>query len=167
MVGQRGEVWTLDVDPSQTRLATGSADGELRLYRIAAEGDEEGQQEAAAPNGAANGLHKGQKQQQGQQGDGEGGEEGGQRRRVGEVLIAMGSVRRQAPERAALVRYSGQAAGDSAGGGVLLTCQSAGKVGETVRHLLAGQLWIDFVRMGVVVGSYLMTIAFFGEVASG
>lgn len=31
----RGEVWALDVDPEERRLATGSADSELRLYAIA------------------------------------------------------------------------------------------------------------------------------------
>lgn len=37
----RGEVWALDVDPSERRLATGSADSELRLYAIA-DGDASG-----------------------------------------------------------------------------------------------------------------------------
>ena len=32
---RRGEVWALDVDPTERRLATGSADSELRLYAIA------------------------------------------------------------------------------------------------------------------------------------
>ena len=120
VVGQRGEVWTLDVDPSETRLATGSADGELRLYRIVAEGEgaEEGSGAAAAEQGA--------------EGD-------AAARRRGETLLPLGSVRRQAPERAALVRFScagggskGAAAAAEGGGGsaagALLTCQSAGKV---------------------------------------
>jgi hypothetical protein len=34
VASHRGEVWGLDVDPAQQRLATGSADAELRLYSI-------------------------------------------------------------------------------------------------------------------------------------
>ena len=36
----RGEVWSLDVDPAERRVATGSADNELRLYAVVDEGDE-------------------------------------------------------------------------------------------------------------------------------
>lgn len=117
VVGQRGEVWALDVDSSETRLATGSADGELRLYQIVAEGEEEeGEEEEAA---------------------GEAGEGGGRGRaeRRGEVLRPLGSVRRSAPERAAVVRFSGGGGVGGAGGagGALLACASAGKVVEVWR----------------------------------
>lgn len=69
VVGHRGEVWSLDVDPSETRLATGSSDAELRVYQINAEVDEDGDDVAMtdAP-GAAAGA--------GQQAAGQGGEIG-------------------------------------------------------------------------------------------
>ena len=104
VVGHRGEVWALDVDPGETRLATGSADAELRVYAIGggegrgAEGEQEGAQEgAAAPGG-------------------------------GEYLTPMGCLRRQTADRAEMLRY-----GVGAGGTLLLTCQSAGKVAEVYR----------------------------------
>ena len=37
----RGEIWSLDVDPAERRVATGSTDNELRLYSVA-EPDAEG-----------------------------------------------------------------------------------------------------------------------------
>jgi hypothetical protein len=39
-VSCRGEVWSLDVDPAERRVATGSADNELRLYSVIDAGDE-------------------------------------------------------------------------------------------------------------------------------
>ena len=106
VVGHRGEVWTLDVDPSGTRLATGSSDAELRLYRINADGD-------------AGGVEEG--------GDGAGAGIAG-----AATLVPMGSVRRQTGERAATLRFSAGGAA-TGGGGVLLTCQAAGKVVEVYR----------------------------------
>ena len=112
----RGEVWTLDVDPSETRLATGSSDAELRIYEINAGGGEvarggEPGQAAAAADG----------QQQGQAGGATSGSD---------FLIPMGSLRRQAPDRAETLRYASL---PGAHGGVLLACQSAGKVAEVYR----------------------------------
>lgn len=107
------------MDPSETRLATGSSDAELRLYAINAEGDE-GQRGGAPPGGAD--AAAGQQQQ-----DGSGGDSGS---RGSDFLVPMGSVRRQTHERAETVRW---ASAPGARGGVLLTCQSAGKVTEVYR----------------------------------
>lgn len=113
-------MWSLDVDPSETRLATGSSDAELRVYQINAEVDEDGDDVAMtdAP-GAAAGA--------GQQAAGQG---GGRAAAGSSFLAPMGSVRRQAGERAETVRY---ASVPGPHGGVLLTCQSAGKVTEVYR----------------------------------
>ena len=108
----RGEVWSLDVDPTETRLATASTDVELQLYEIQA--------------GAAGEA---------------GGDSGGGSSRGGDFLVPMGSVRRQSTERAQTLRYffppGGVAAAEGSAGGlgaqVLLTCQSAGKVVEVYR----------------------------------
>lgn len=102
------------MDPSETRLATGSTDAELRLYAINAEGEAE---RGGAPPGDADAA--GGEQQQ----------DGG-RSRGSDFLVPMGSVRRQTHERAETVRW---AAVPGARGGVLLTCQSAGKVTEVYR----------------------------------
>lgn len=42
VVGHRGEVWSLDVSPDGRRAVTGSADAEVRVYRVgeAGEGEE-------------------------------------------------------------------------------------------------------------------------------
>lgn len=87
--GAKGEVWSLDVDPSENRLVTAATDLQLRVYAI----------------------RKRVEEQEGQEGVGGKG--------VHEFLVPMGSVRRQAQERAARVRYD-------AGGGVL-GCLVAGK----------------------------------------
>lgn len=58
IAGRGGEVWALDVDPSKTRLAVGSADAELRVYAVDAEAPadvlyEMGSVRRAAPERAA------------------------------------------------------------------------------------------------------------------
>lgn len=34
VVGFRGEVWSLDIDPSETRVATASSDAEIRVFAV-------------------------------------------------------------------------------------------------------------------------------------
>lgn len=105
------------MDPSETRLATGSSDAELRVYAINAEGGEA--ERGGAPPGDADAAG-GEQQQDG----GSGGSKGS------DFLVPMGSVRRQTHERAETVRW---ASVPGARGGVLLTCQTAGKVTEVYR----------------------------------
>lgn len=109
-------MWTIDVDSSESRLATGSADSELRLYAIQDpdSGRPAGGDSIARGSGGGGGTESGEAPRQ--------------------FLVEMGSVKRQAGERAATVRFS-TAAGAVGGevGGVLLTCQSAGKVVEVYR----------------------------------
>jgi U3 small nucleolar RNA-associated protein 12 len=96
--GIKGEVWSLDVNPSETRLVTAASDLELRVYALQPAG-------GAAAAGA---------------GDGEGGAAARSARAAAHDLLApMGSVRRQAQERGARVRYDP--------GGALLGCLVAGK----------------------------------------
>ena len=128
-------MWSLDVDPAETRLATGSADAELRIYQINAGGEEDADQ--AAPGGAeaaaatARGGGPGQPAaaaaagQQAAAGSGGGGTSS-----TSSFLTPMGSVRRQSGDRVETVRYDSV---PGARGGVLLTCQSAGKVTEVYR----------------------------------
>jgi U3 small nucleolar RNA-associated protein 12 len=111
VVGHRGEVWAMDVDPSGTRLATGATDAEVRLYKVDAD--------AGAGAGAGAG---------GAGGDGAAAGAGGGGGGAVEVLTPMGSLRRAASERAATVRF-----GAAPGGGVLLACQGAGRVTEVWR----------------------------------
>lgn len=110
-------MWSLDVDPSETRLATGCSDTELRVYAINAGADAPGEQ-GGDDEGPA-----GQRQRQQQAGEPHAGA-------AGDFLVPMGSMRRQGTDRAETVRY---AAVPGAHGGVLLTCQSAGKVTEVYR----------------------------------
>jgi len=104
MVGT-GEAWSLDVNSSHTRIAVGSNDAELRLYRI-----------APSSSLASNDTKRDQ------------------------VLVAMGSIKRTAAERAATVRFHDNGGGGGGGGGVtLLTCQGAGKVTEVWRVRSEGE----------------------------
>ncbi len=37
-VGHRSEVWGMDVSPDETRVVTGAADGQIRVWRVSGEG---------------------------------------------------------------------------------------------------------------------------------
>ncbi|KAL4429403.1 hypothetical protein ABPG77_005177 [Micractinium sp. CCAP 211/92] len=124
VVGHRGEVWSLDVDPSETRLATGCSDNELRVFAINASDEDEEQQGAAHTAAAAAAGDEGEEGGKGTQ------QPGPAASRGADFLVPMGSVRRQATDRAETVRYTSV---PGAHGGVLLTCQSAGKVTEVFR----------------------------------
>ena len=118
LVGGRGEVWSLDVDPVETRLAVASSDSELRLYAIAgASGSSSGEDGAAAAAESSGGG-------------------GSSAAGATDFLVPMGSVRRQATDRAQTLRYSSGGGGGGSGGladATLLTCQAAGKVVEVFR----------------------------------
>ncbi|KAL4458578.1 hypothetical protein ABPG75_013443 [Micractinium tetrahymenae] len=129
VVGHRGEVWSLDVDPSETRLATGCADSELRVFAINA-GDEEEEQGAGQGSAAAAEAAAGEDGEEGHRPQQPGQAAAAAASRGADFLVPMGSVRRQATDRAETVRY---ASVPGAHGGVLLTCQSAGKVTEVFR----------------------------------
>ncbi|KXZ47023.1 hypothetical protein GPECTOR_38g260 [Gonium pectorale] len=81
--GHKAEVWSLDVNPAGTRLATGATDNEVRVFAIR---DPEA---IAEPAAAADGAPA---------------------PRDHSVLLPMGSVRRGAAshERVALLRYDGE-----------------------------------------------------------
>jgi U3 small nucleolar RNA-associated protein 12 len=103
VAGHRGEVWTIDVDPKEERVATGAADGELRLFRVV------GSRGRGGETGELNV------------------EEVKEVLQPGQVLVSMGSVRRQSTDRAALVRFC------KSRSGLLLACQAAGKLLEVFR----------------------------------
>jgi len=110
-----GEVWTLDVSPDGRRLATAGNDAEVRLFRVggAAAGVGDEADEGNASLGALGGAGLGPSTSAAG-GDGEDDRDGSH-----DVLFPMGSLRRAAPERCALVRWSAC--------GRLLTAASAGK----------------------------------------
>lgn len=112
------------MDPAETRLATGCSDAELRVYAIGAADDDEGEEQ----QGALAGTAAGEEEEQGQRAQQAG--LAAAASRGADFLVPMGSVRRQATDRAETVRY---ASVPGAHGGVLLTCQSAGKVTEVFR----------------------------------
>jgi U3 small nucleolar RNA-associated protein 12 len=125
----RGEVWSLDVDPGETRLATGSADAELRIYQINAGGEEVGEEAAAAAT--ARGGGPGQPAAAAAAAAAQQAAGGiSSTSSTSSFLTPMGSVRRQSGDRVETVRYD---IVPGARGGVLLTCQSAGKVTEVYR----------------------------------
>lgn len=131
LIGFKGEVWSLDVDPSETRLVAGCVDSDLRVYVIRSGDDVTLQQQQQQPGSeeeddvlpetllaaaAAAAAAAGGEQQQ--------------RRRQHELLVAMGTVRRAGQERVSLIRYSSS--------GQLLGVMGAGKSLELFRW--AGRL---------------------------
>eukprot|EP00903_Cladosiphon_okamuranus_P011942 g11216.t1 len=108
VVGHRGEVWSLDVNASCTRLVTGASDNQLRVWELSA-------QEGKAASAAAMAVDR---EEEEESGDGGGGEED-------IVAVYMGSVARQGNERAARVRFHSD--------GPLLGVQGAGKAMEVFR----------------------------------
>ncbi|CAL8469217.1 g8758 [Coccomyxa elongata] len=76
-LGAQGEVWSLDVHPSEQQLAVGGVSAQVHLFRIGGDTSVAGQAEISV-----------------------------QDTQTKEVLQAEGSVARQAPERVALLRYS-------------------------------------------------------------
>ncbi|GBG68516.1 hypothetical protein CBR_g3060 [Chara braunii] len=122
VVGHRSEVWSVDVDPEETRLITGSTDVEMRVYSIIHEEEEEEEEEEEVTAGIAGAAS----------GDGGLAANGGMvMTRKGalqtkwNVLRFMGGIRRQATERAVMVRFNAT--------GRLLACQAAGKTLEVYR----------------------------------
>jgi hypothetical protein len=137
LIGFKGEVWSLAVNPDETRVVAGCVDSDLRVYSVrnpdaaagaaAAAGEQKaGDQTAAAAAAAAAGsesedeggdvrmaeLMTGQQQQQ-------------QKVRQHDVLQFMGLVRRTGQERVGLIRYDAK--------GELLGVMGAGKGLEVFR----------------------------------
>jgi U3 small nucleolar RNA-associated protein 12 len=123
-------VWSLDVDPAETRLATGCTDAELRIYRINPGGEDGGGKGGAAPTPARGGEPGQAAAAAEQQQAGGGGPSQAQAVAGTSFLVPMGTVRRQSGERVETLRY---AAVPGPRGGVLLTCQAAGRVTEVYR----------------------------------
>ncbi len=103
--GVKGEVWSLDVNPAETRVVTAATDLRLRVYAI--------QHAAADASGTATA--------DGDAGDAQQPGEGARSARAAshDLLVPMGSVQRQAQERAARVRFDPS--------GSVLGCLVAGK----------------------------------------
>jgi U3 small nucleolar RNA-associated protein 12 len=142
LLGFNGEVWSLDVNPDETRLVAGCVDTDLRVYAIlnpdsntqqlenqtalvaataaAASGDGSDSDDNGGPSSkavlpAASAGLDGSLQQQQQH-----------KLRRHDVLIPMGTVRRAAQERVSLIRF------DAAG--QLLGVLGAGKTLEIFRY---------------------------------
>lgn len=105
LIGFKGEVWSLAVNPDETRLVAGCVDSDLRVYTIRA--PEEVQGLAAAATGP-------QGQQQADQDEDDGDDvtarqqQQQQRRSASshhDVLVFIGNVRRTGQERVSLIRY--------------------------------------------------------------
>lgn len=98
--GYKAEVWSMDLDPSETRLVTGATDHELRVYSVAG-GDSTLPPPAAATAAAA-------VQSNGDGMDTEPGA-GTDRGRRHDVLTLMGSVKRTAggSDRVSRLRFDG------------------------------------------------------------
>lgn len=131
IIGFKGEVWSLDVDPQEQRLVAGCIDSDLRVYVIRPTDDVT--------------LHDAPQQQQGVASDADDddvmpetllaaaaakaaaaaadGQQ--QRRRQHDLLVPMGLVRRTGQERVASIRYSST--------GQLLGVMGAGKGLEIFR----------------------------------
>jgi WD40 repeat protein len=144
LIGFKGEVWSLAVNPDETRVVAGCVDSDLRVYAIrnpdAGDAGDAAQGTAAAagaavasstPAAAAAGtdsedeggdvrmaeLMTGQPQQQ-------------QKVRQHDVLLFIGLVRRTGQERVGLIRYDAS--------GELLGVMGAGKGLEVFRWVVLG-----------------------------
>lgn len=111
----KGEAWSVDVDPTQSRVALGAADDALRWFGVLGS---PGAPEPAAPSAAAT--------QAGASPDAPSASE------LPDVLLPMSYVRRRAPERCAYVRFF-VAGKSSLAPETLLMVQSTGKVVEVFR----------------------------------
>lgn len=107
LVGHRGDIWSLDVDPLERYLVSGSADPVLHVYTIIENTDEKG---TTAPiedsELLANGITVGK---------------GGK----WDVLKPLGTIKRNSSDRAVTIRFDAS--------GTLLGCQVAGKTVEIYR----------------------------------
>lgn len=106
LIGFKGEVWSLDVDPLEQRLVAGCVDSDLRVYVIRAADDvilaqdDATQQQPGSDDEdvlpesllatAAAAAAAGEQQQ----------------RRQHDVLVPMGTVRRAGQERVSVIRYN-------------------------------------------------------------
>lgn len=105
LVEHRGEVWSIDVDPSERRLVAGSIDSDLRVYAIEEEVQQDADTEGKTKEEAV--------------------ENGKTEKRRWDVLQHVGNVKRRSSDRVMTVRFSGT--------GTFLGCQEAGKTIEIYR----------------------------------
>lgn len=116
LIGFKGEVWSLAVNPDETRLVAGCVDSDLRVYAIRAADELQGSAAAAAGvnyqqdhddhddaeqrvidamvAAAAGSDAAAQQQQQQRSGSS-----------IHDLLVSVGSVRRTGQERVSLIRY--------------------------------------------------------------
>lgn len=106
--GHHTEIWSIDVDPDERYLVTGSADPELRFYTIKRElEDERSMSKLNGTELVSSEISSG--------------------RSKWEVLMLFGEIQRQSKDRVASVRFNKS--------GNLLACQVAGKIVEIFRVL--------------------------------
>jgi U3 small nucleolar RNA-associated protein 12 len=130
VVGHRGEVWALAVDPQERRLVTGSVDQQLRVYTIADEDSSQTLQIAASADDAddtdtlppASRPSRLQASKDASEGPSDGASDGAKRT---DVLTLLGTVQRQSNDRVVTLEY------DEAG--EILACQAANKSVELYR----------------------------------
>lgn len=128
LIGFKGEVWSLDVDPQEQRLVAGCVDSDLRVYVIRSaddvtlQGDDVLQQQPGSDDEdvlpetlLATAAAKGAAAAAGEQ----------QQRRQHDLLAQMGTVRRMGQERVSLIRFNAS--------GQLLGVMGAGKGLEIFR----------------------------------
>lgn len=106
--GHHSEIWSIDIDPEERYLVTGSADPELRFYIVKHELVD--QQGTSNENRVVT-MHNGDSSTQSKW----------------EVLKLYGEVQRQSKDRVATVRFNKS--------GNLLACQVAGKTVDIFRVL--------------------------------
>ena len=110
VLGHHSEIWSLDVDPQEHFLVTGSADQELRVYHIHLNMHGEPSTALDAKDADVESI-----------------ETDAVRQRKWEVLIYTGDIKRQSRDRVVTTRFNCI--------GSLLACQVAGKVVEIYRVL--------------------------------
>lgn len=128
LIGFKGEVWSLDVDPQEQRLVAGCVDSDLRVYVIRSaddvnlQEDDVNQQQLGSDDEdvlpetlLATAAAKAAAAAAGEQ----------QQRRQHDLLAPMGTVRRMGQERVSLIRFNAS--------GQLLGVMGAGKGLEIFR----------------------------------
>jgi U3 small nucleolar RNA-associated protein 12 len=128
LIGFKGEVWSLDVHPSEQRLVAGCVDSELRVYAIRAANDvilaqdDATQQQPGSDDEdvlpeslLATAAAKAAAAAAGEQ----------QQRRQHDLLVPMGVVKRAGQERVSMIRFNVT--------GTLLGVMGAGKGVEIFR----------------------------------
>lgn len=150
LIGFKGEVWSLAVDPKESRVVAGCVDSDLRVYAISnpsMDAQQPGQPGALKPAGGSDSEDEGGDAKMAElisaaaagAGAGAGAAAGAQQQqqsRHHDVLIPMGTVRRTGQERVSLILYDPS--------GELLGVMGAGKGLEVFR-------WVKALSCGPVL----------------